>query len=1712
MNSDGKEQSNPFSTGGGGTIFETRVQTAFVVAFLTQTYAPCLPPWPIHKIKLQGKYDGYDTDDLVLVAQNPTNGHQARLFCQIKHDVHITEKDTVFAEVIQAFWSDFSGPDFDPSNDRIALVTGALSKTDIRHVRPLLDWARHSHDATEFFAKINTARFSSETKRKKLASIRIHVENANGGETVSDELFWGFLKTLYLVGYDFDEVSEISHSQHFSLIHRSIGADAVLWWSRILDFVQTANFNAGTITSETIPQDISERFQNLHIDECKEAMTKLAEHGNYILDGIRSSVGGFSVPRIDQINLLKDLCEDHRFVILVGKRGGGKSSLLKKFQASLLDSIPSFCLRAEDFDKSHLDRVFNDIGINPSIEELRASLSLIPQKYLLVESLEKILELNDTLAFVQLLTFLRKSGDWTIVASCRDYALQPLAFNFLQPNSVSFTTLQVDGFDESEVMSLCETHPTLKPLLENNTLKPLLLSPFYADLAYRAVTSGATISATDGHREFRKAIWKSVIAQEHYRQNGMPIKRRSTFISIAKDRAKRMVYGVPEQAYDSEVLLSLERDNLIRRDSETGIVLPSHDVLEDWALEEAIDIVYSEESNDIPSMLEKIGQEPAMNRAFRLWLQYKIQQGDNMGRFICDILRSDVAPVWQDEAITAVLGSESIGAFVNEMDVDLKADECALLKRFCFMLRVACQAPQNPTGLRQQKATQSSKDQFTAPLLLAPNGSGWRAIIVYLYENRNSLHKSMRSHEIALLKEWAEGIELNTKDDHRPGGLLALHILSELGDSYSYRREKQLSNLLEVVIKSYPFIKEEFEELLRRDVLAKSPNQRRDRPSYVEHLCEKMFSVLESGVLCKHNPDLLIEVAMHEWISTKEDNKDRRHMYYAGGSGVEGYFGLNHIFECKMFPVSGLKGPFRNLFYYNWPKGLRFILDLANQTVRCYAHSTLDAENESYQLEADKPEPLIPTVKIHLNDGHVISQYCSSRLWIAYRGKSVAPDILQCAMMAFENWLVGFVEIAPEERVSEVYDFTLRNSNNVMITAVLASVAVGFHEKVGKAALPLLRTTELYHLDRARSVQESGGNEINWHGGLLDRDPIADIYAEERRTAALREWRKEHLESIACKFQFTELRQDALDCIDHLKKRNPVTEADRFLFLRIDSREWTPVHDKENNRILFENKKIDADLKQLQEESAQHMEVSNRQTALYLWACKNYAKEATENPYYDNIKDVISDTKQVIDELNSSQQQELFSLCAGSTITVAAVLIRDYMDELSDDDISWCIELIVNSILSSADDSGISHLMAIRDKEGPSAAAGVLPILYDFIEGDEQAKEIFLRALISVLIHQSEAIRDQAANGVKEFLWSRDADLAQRCIDSCREFARYDLKLQAEIQKIPYPDDYTDGNRREYELEQRSAYREKFVQNKIELADDRLSLNTHSASYILQPCLMIPDESIAPNHVQIYEDLLGVFILHEQDRWQRGRASRNKEINHQNFGKFTKSFTEHLYANLKLGHLTYIEILKKASLSAPSLVQSILIRVECIADREERPDVYWRLWAHIAEPVQEIAILNATKDEDHQSSESRRLIRSLLHGDSPWQKIDYETKPIARGKVQILEFASKTSKHPDVFCSIASLVYHFPELFFEEAVLILAKAQEEENGIRLVSVINTAYYLENAIQRYIQKDNTGPLKRDIYDACVVLLDAVIETASSRAYYLREHLIRSRRVH
>lgn len=253
--------SNPYSSGGGGVNFETRVQTSFVVLMAADGHVPCFPDSSISEIMLQGKHAGYETDDLIVFTKATGDRPAKKLLAQIKHSIQITESSNLFGEVIQAGWKDFSNTKlFARERDAIALITGPLSITDTQDVRFILEWARSSKTAKDFFDKVELMNFSSDKKRKKLQAFRHHLKNANGGKDVSDDDIFQFLRHFHLLGYDLDVRAGVM----LSLLHTVIGQhsqDATEIWLRMLDEVQSMNQNAGTITKESLSEDIQNAFR-----------------------------------------------------------------------------------------------------------------------------------------------------------------------------------------------------------------------------------------------------------------------------------------------------------------------------------------------------------------------------------------------------------------------------------------------------------------------------------------------------------------------------------------------------------------------------------------------------------------------------------------------------------------------------------------------------------------------------------------------------------------------------------------------------------------------------------------------------------------------------------------------------------------------------------------------------------------------------------------------------------------------------------------------------------------------------------------------------------------------------------------------------------------------------------------------------------------------------------------------------------------------------------------------------------------------------------------------------------------------------------------------------------------------------------------------------------------------------------------------------------
>ena len=390
---------------------------------------------------------------------------------------------------------------------------------------------------------------------------------------------------------------------------------------------------------------------------------------------------------------------------------------------------------------------------------------------------------------------------------------------------------------------------------------------------------------------------------------------------------------------------------------------------------------------------------------------------------------------------------------------------------------------------------------LTHAIFLKPYGPGWDAIIHFLLTEKQRLSEKLLPHIISILSEWADQIDINDNppSNAREAGLLSLYLLGSIKNSYEHKDER--IKLLGVIIRVVPAIQNEFIEMLDID-LFQSENTN-GRLYYIDELVDLMLSKRDTMFLCKYIPDTVIKVAWHEWMIDDVRDESKEDGYYHVRE-VEESFGLNGgKMHFDFSPKSGERGPFAFLLRFHPKKGLDFLLELLNRTAEKYAHSELNDPKKYSALPGKMISSEVREVELILNDDTRIKQYCSEGLWGGYRGYSILPHVLECALMALENWMIAFITHYEDPVLFNfLFNRILRESNSVMPTAILASVSTAFPEKLGIIVLPLLRTPKLYDLDIIRRIHEMGKNELTFFN--LSLDPYADLYRNEQREAALR--------------------------------------------------------------------------------------------------------------------------------------------------------------------------------------------------------------------------------------------------------------------------------------------------------------------------------------------------------------------------------------------------------------------------------------------------------------------------------------------------------------------------------------------------------------------------------------------------------------------------------
>ena len=660
--------------------------------------------------------------------------------------------------------------------------------------------------------------------------------------------------------------------------------------------------------------------------------------------------------------------------------------------------------------------------------------------------------------------------------------------------------------------------------------------------------------------------------------------------------------------------------------------------------------------------------------------------------------------------------------------------------------------------------------------------------------------------------------------------------------------------------------------------------------------------------------------------------------------------------------------------------------------------------------------------------------------------------------------------------------------------------------------MPLLRSIKLYFLDLERTVHECGEKEPNWHGTGLHLDPLAALYTEERRTAALRPWRREHLETLIARLQFSKYRNDALDAIDMLRKSTADDERNRFLFHRIDSRGWKEIEDKERSRILFGPSQLEPDLEEVHQKTQETRQINDRFTRLYLWAKKTYEKEPLENDYYETWSDAFAEAKELLKKLEAGEVSDLQKMHYGGIVTAATIFIRDYSDKLTEKDASFCTDLVVRTVIANADTDDTLAIADATDSDGAAASASVLPILLDFASNDEE-KFVVKQVIVVALTHANEQVRHRAADGIRGHLWQRDSGFAKSCINGAIAYARFEKNNQLELRSLHFMENKAKETTRAKLQGKKDTFRGQFLQGELSIDIEQITLQTHASWHILAPALMIPNGSTEPEHIKLLSQMLTLFFEVEQNKDNSySNKDNDLQIDYKIEAHFAQRFARYLFHLYPSGFQDYIEQLRAGCNIAPYFIYRLMLNVAVEAEKENQEKIYWRLWKELSQKVQEIAIeIGQPASYYRRQDDKRKLIRGMLQADIEWQKIDLENQPVSYGKDMLLQFVDNAGKNPDVFEALTKLMFYFPSIFFNPGIHLLSTHQNEEGGTRLFSGVNTSFYLERSIQRFLQIEQTGSLPKRTYASCLILLNAIVETASPRAYYLREHLVKCRRI-
>jgi len=735
------ETLSPELRGGGGYSFEDAVTAIYLTALLTETGAPGAVNGRIVKVTLQGAASGEPMDDVIVHVERP-DGTSAKLALQVKRNLVVSaaRTNTDFRAIILAAAETIGKNDFCTDVDQVGVATGTISTTPKRDLIFVCEFARGSEGFESFYTRLIRPGFASEDRRGIFNDVSTILSQANYSDP--DRFAYTLLRHFILIEYDLlhpgatDEASAIG-SLSGALRPEAAGTATELW-NRLKGVAREGAPLAATYTRAALIQRLGGSFKLIGAPSSRRTLRLLEEETRNAVQQIPNQIGGRSYPR--DVPLREAAASTAVATYLVGLPGCGKSAIMRSLIEECLIRGPVLFLKSDRLQgrswRSYAAGMnFDDIPLG----ELLTELANVGDGVIFIDGIDRVEIENRNIILDVLMAALESCGQPRIrvIITVRGNEFDPLQ-NWLPKRLLTGSgtkIISVEAFNDAECSSITEDFPALRPLLfGGDRLQEIARRPFFT-----AVLAKLTENALPS---LQTALSEGDLASSWWNGGGMAAEggarryRQGVLLELARRGATTLGRRMRTEGLDSDTLVDLVADGLIREVRLGHSVTFTHDIFFEWAF---LQLLIQREDDWLATVVEA-GEPPALGRAVELLSQWTLEQGEDWTGHYAQLDRAGIRSQWRRAWLVGPFDSPSFAQHAATVTGLLFKGDGILFERLVLWFQAERARP-NPLILSGEGAAANfpnrQRIRFADDFAWPSDVLSWKRFLTYLIETRS---------------------------------------------------------------------------------------------------------------------------------------------------------------------------------------------------------------------------------------------------------------------------------------------------------------------------------------------------------------------------------------------------------------------------------------------------------------------------------------------------------------------------------------------------------------------------------------------------------------------------------------------------------------------------------------------------------------------------------------------------------------------------------------------------------------------------------------------------------------------------------------------------------------------------------------------------------------------------------------------------------------